>query len=96
MWSSTYLVCHYVPARCSCICCNDNAALEQTSHDGGSRAGSLGERHALCVQRSIAVVVGEVEAGQGVWMWAYVGVVEADVRRRGTGLAGVFEAQRNA
>lgn len=48
------------------------------------------------MQRSIAVVVGEVEAGHGVWMWAYVGVVEAGVRRRGTGLAGVFEAQRNA
>lgn len=41
------------------------AAIIYASHDGGSCAGGLGERHAARMQRGVAVVVGEVEARHG-------------------------------
>lgn len=40
-------------------------AIEYTSHNGGTCARGLGQRHALGVKRRIAVVVGKVEAGHG-------------------------------
>jgi hypothetical protein len=63
--AETHLVCDYRPARRSCVCCNHHAAVKQGAHNGGSCAGCLGQRDALCVEGGIAVVVGEVEAGHG-------------------------------
>lgn len=53
---STHLVCYNRPACCSCVCGNNHSTLEETAHD--SRAGTcgLGERYALGVKCSIAVV----------------------------------------
>lgn len=62
---AAHLVCDYRPAGCACVCCNDDAAVEQRTHNGRSCAGRLGQRHALGVEGGIAVVVGEVEAGHG-------------------------------
>lgn len=60
-----YLVCDYGPACGSGVCCNDDAAVEETAHNGGSRACGLWQRDALGVEGRIAVVVGEVEAAHG-------------------------------
>lgn len=83
--AAAYLVSDYGPAGCSGICCNDNAAVEETADNGGSGAGGLGEGHTLGVEGGIAVVVGEVEAGHGgdcarrdvgcgMWVWFVCGM----------------------
>jgi hypothetical protein len=61
----TYLVCYYGTAGGTCVCRNDDAAVEETSDNGGSCAGSFWQRHTLGVEGCIAVVVGEVEAAHG-------------------------------
>ena len=57
------LVSYYRSAGGSCVGGDDHAAVVETSDDGGSRRGGFGERDTLGVQRKIAVVVAEVEAG---------------------------------
>jgi hypothetical protein len=66
---ATHLVSYNRPAGGSCVCSNHDAAIEQRAHDCGSCAGRLWQRHTLGVEGSIAVVVGEVEAGHdgGIW-----------------------------
>jgi hypothetical protein len=61
-----YLVCYYGAAGGARVCCNHDAAVEETAHNSCSRACRLWQRHALGVEGCIAVVVGEVEAGHGV------------------------------
>lgn len=53
-----------------------NSAIVDAPHDGGSGGGSFGEGQALGVQRIVAGVVGEVEAGhRGVWGGGFGGVL---------------------
>jgi hypothetical protein len=56
-----YLVGHDRSTGSSSICRNDDASVEETTDDGGTGAGGLGERDSLRVQSRIAVVVAEVE-----------------------------------
>jgi hypothetical protein len=62
---SAHLVCYNGPARCSCVCGNNNSTVEETAHDSGAGTCGLGERDALGVKCGIAVVEAEVEATHG-------------------------------
>jgi hypothetical protein len=96
----TYLVCYYGTAGGTCVCRNDDAAVEETSDNGGSCAGGVWQRHALGVQGGVAVVVREIEARHvgmrmdfvvkewgRLWrgsLMLYMSLVSAYLRRRGS------------
>ena len=58
-----YLVSHYGPARRTRVCRNDDAAIEDASHDSSTSGCRFGQRDALSVEGEVSIMVAEVEAG---------------------------------